>query len=239
MNLLTDYHLAGMASAFFSTLSLTGLVLQVRFIRRRVRWFVAGELADERPTTTISINRFAASYFGFYSMLVYGLFLQPMNHYLVWPRVLAVLLILQIFHAILTDRKGRTPLIVFIAGVILFLAAIFIRALNLSALLYAIPFAQSLVVAATLIFLQGTIHQVIKIIKSGRTGGLSLSMHQLFFVKDFSLFVFGITMGFEEGWPLMLFNGVSVVMQSVSMWLFHWAKTSPNARQRRLTFQPD
>lgn len=108
MNFLTNYHLTGMASAFFVTLSLAGLVLQVRFIRERKRRFAGGGLADERPTSTFSLSRFFASYFGFYSLLAYGLCLERLNHYLVWPRALAVMIILVILYAIMVDRKvGR------------------------------------------------------------------------------------------------------------------------------------
>ena len=239
MLLSANYHLAGSASAFFMTLSLTGLLLQVQFIWARKRRFAAGELGDERPTSTISLNRFFSGFLGFYSMLVYGLCLQPLNHYLVWPRLLAVAIIAVIFYAVMTDRKGAVPNAIFVLAVMLILATAAIRAFGAEALVYGAAVAQMMVVAATAIFVQGAVHQIIKIRRAGRTGGLSLPMHQLFFLKDFSLFLFGLTMGIAQGWPLLLLSGISTIMQSAMMWQFHWARKSPIARQRRTMSPPD
>ncbi len=239
MNFSTHYHLSGLASAFFVTLSLTGLALQVRFIRRRKKQFAAGGLAGERPTSTLSLNRFSATYLGYYALFAYGLCLARLNHYLVWPRVLALLLTLAILHAIMADRKSPVPAGVFAVGVVLFLASPLIRLLGAGALAYSVLAAQGLVVMATALFLQGAVHQVIKIRRAGRTGGLSLPMHQLFFLKDVSTILFGLAMGVRDGWPLLLFNGISLVMQSVIMWHFHWVKTSRIAGERSALLRPD
>ena len=238
MNFLTSYHLSGLASAFFVTLSLTGLLLQVKFIHTRKIQLAAGQLADERPTSAISLNRFFASYIGFYSLMVYGLCLERLNHYLVWPRLLAVLIILVILHAILVDRKGMLPAVVFGGCVLLLLVSALIRVVGAGTLTYSTLVAQILVVAATILFLQGAIHQVIKIRRAGRTGGLSLSMHQLFFIKDFFSTLFGVAMGLQQGWPLLMFNGLSMVMQCTIIWHFRWARTSAVAGERRILFVP-
>ena len=238
MNFLTNYHLSGLTSAAFTTLALTGLVLQVKFIRARKSRFARGELADERPTSTISLNRFSGTYIGYYSLFVYGLCLERLNHYLVWPRVLALVFALAILHAIMLDRKGALPTGLFAGGAVLFLAAPMIRLLGAGALAYSVLAVQVLVVFASVVFLQGAIHQVIKIRRAGRTGGLSLSMHQLAFLKDFFSIWFGIEMG-VAGWPLLMFNGISLVMQSVLIWHFHWTKTSRIAAQRSALPQPD
>ncbi|MDD9873924.1 MAG: hypothetical protein OXU22_00110, partial [Gammaproteobacteria bacterium] len=95
---MTDYHLAGLASAFFVTLALSGLVMQVRFIRKRKRLYAAGQMAGERPTSTISLNRFTATYLGFYALFAYGLFQKEQNNNLVWPRVAALAVALLILH---------------------------------------------------------------------------------------------------------------------------------------------
>ncbi len=238
MDFVTSYHLAGLTNAFFVTLALIGLALQVKFIRERKRRFAAGALADEQPTSTISLNRFSASYLGFFALMAYGLCLEQLNHYLVWPRAVAVALTLMILHAIMVDRKGAVSTGVFAVGVILFAASAAIRTMSAGALGYSALVSQVLVVVAVLLFLQGAIHQVIKIRRAGRTGGLSLPMHQLLFVRDFSSIWFGVTMG-AAGWPLILFNGISLVMQSVIMWHFHWVKTSRIAGERSALLRPD
>ncbi|MDD9800560.1 MAG: hypothetical protein OXU29_08900 [Gammaproteobacteria bacterium] len=228
-----NYHLAGLASAFFMALSLSGLIVQVRFIWQRKKQRAAGRLAGELPTSALSLNRFAASYFGFYALLVYGLCLQPLNHYLVWPRVLAEILLLAVFYALWLDRRGLAPAMVLAAGVALLLVAAALPAMSAAALLRSAAVAQALVVLSALVFLQGAVHQVVKIRREGRTGGLSLRMHQLSALKDTSLVLFGAAMGFGRGWPLLLIGGVSLAMQVVTMGHFHWARTSPAARRRR------
>lgn len=235
---MTDYHLAGLASAFFVTLALSGLVMQARFIRRRKRLHAAGQMTGERPTSTISLNRFTATYLGFYSLFAYGLFLEELNHYLVWPRVAAVAVTLAILHAIMTDRRGALPVGVFAVGAGLFAVSPLLRWFGGGMLAYSALASQALVVAATALFLQGAIHQVVKIRRAGRTGGLSLPMHQLFFVKDFFSIWFGFTMG-AAGWPLLLFNGVSLVMQCVLIWHFRWSRRSRAAGRRRAGRAPD
>ncbi|MDD9857940.1 MAG: hypothetical protein OXU96_07840 [Gammaproteobacteria bacterium] len=229
---MTDYHLAGLASAFFVTLALSGLVMQVRFIRKRKRLYAAGQMAGERPTSTISLNRFTATYLGFYALFAYGLFLEELNHYLVWPRVAALAVALLILHAIMTDRRGALPVGVFAVGAGLFVMSPLLRWFGGGLLAYSAFASQVLVVAAAALFLQGAVHQVVKIRRAGRTGGLSLPMHQLFFVKDCASIWFGFTMG-AAGWPLLLFNGVSLVMQCVLMWHFRWTERAPAAAQRR------
>lgn len=226
------YHLAGLASAFFMVLSLSGLVVQVRFIWQRKKLRAAGRLAGELPTSALSLNRFAASYFGFYALLVYGLCLQPLNHYLVWPRVLAEMLLLAVFYALWLDRRGLAPAMVFAVGVALLLVAAALPAMSAAALLHS-AVAQVLVVLSSLVFLQGAVHQVIKIRREGRTGGLSLRMHQLSALKDTSLVLFGAAMGLGRGWPLLLIGGVSLAMQVITMGHFRWARTSPVAHRRR------
>ncbi|MGI9310927.1 MAG: hypothetical protein ACR2P7_05245 [bacterium] len=234
---LSHYHLAGIASAFFLLLSLTGLALQVRFIQRRKRRFARGELGDERPTSILSLNRFFASYFGFYALMMYGLCLERVNHYLVWPRLIAAGLVLIILYDIMIDRRGAVAKIVFHASVALLLSAALVRMMDADALARAVVAVQALVLLSTALFLQGATHQIVKVRRAGRTGALSLFMHQLFFVKDFATLLFALAMGLAQGWPLLLFNGASLIMQSVVMWHFRWARKSPLSARRRALHQ--
>ena len=99
-----DYHLSGIVSALFVTLSLSGIGLQLRTILRRKSQQNKGLLAKGQVTSVLSLNRFFASYFGFYGMLVYGMCLPEFNHYLVWPRLLAIALLTWILLEIFLDR---------------------------------------------------------------------------------------------------------------------------------------
>ena len=233
MNFFNGYQFTGLASAFFVTLSLLGLLLQVKFIFTRRKLVAAGQLRGEQPTATLSLNRFSASYFGYYTVMVYGLCFAQLNHYLVWPRVVAVAIILIILHAIMRDRKTIMTIAVFCAGAMLLPGAAAIRLFGVGALHSIAQVSHLLIVCATIFFLQGAIHQVIKIRREGRTGGLSLPMHFLFAVKDFFSMLFGFAIGLSAGWPLIMFTGVSLIMQSLIMWHFRWVKHSPTAARRR------
>ena len=239
MNTAAGYHLAGWASAFFVTLSLTGLALQAKLIYARKRLARDGQLGDERPTSTISLNRFVAAYLGFYSLLVYGLCFVEFNHYLVWPRIVAALIILTVLHALMSERQTVASRCAFFGCAVLLCAAFLIRLLDAPALMLGARIAQGLVVVSMALFVQGATHQIIKIRRAGRTGGLSLPMHQLFFLKDFFSVLFGITMGLAVGWPLLLFNGASMFMQCAVMWNFRWVRVSEIAAQRRTIAPPD
>ncbi|WP_196518298.1 PQ-loop domain-containing transporter [Halomonas sp. PA16-9] len=73
--------------------------------------------------------------------------------------------------------------------------------------------AESLAVFATLIILQGGIQQIRKIWQAKCTGALSLPMTLVFFAKDVSNVFFGIVLGLELGWPLILMGAVSGILK--------------------------
>ncbi|GGC66324.1 hypothetical protein GCM10011362_13430 [Marinobacter halophilus] len=73
--------------------------------------------------------------------------------------------------------------------------------------------AESLAVFATLIILQGGIEQIRKIWQAKCTGALSLPMTLIFFAKDVSNVFFGIVLGLELGWPLILMGAVSGMLK--------------------------
>ena len=60
-----DYHLAGLVSASFVTLSMSGIALQLRQVLRRKQQCRKGGLAQGEVTASMSLNRFFASFFGF------------------------------------------------------------------------------------------------------------------------------------------------------------------------------
>jgi hypothetical protein len=227
------YHLSGLISALFVAISLTGLAVQVDFVWRRKRDFRQGRLVDERPTAILSLNRFSTSFIAFYAMLLYGVCLTRFNHYLVWPRGIALCLLLIILYEIRFDRKDKLSASVFSLAVILVLFAVALPVLGFRGAVHNAGGSLVLVLFSALLLAQGATHQIVRIRRSGRTGGLSLRMHQLFFLKDCASMVFGAVMGFKDGWPILLFHGVSMAVQVFTMWHFHWVKVSPVASKRR------
>src|SRR5688500_17666148 len=104
------YQLIGLISAVLTLLAVTGLVVQLHLIQLRKGHFAAGR-TTERPTAVMSVSRFVTSFLAFYSFYIYGGTLQPFNHYVVWPRAVALLLLLTILFEMLIDRRSRVTLL--------------------------------------------------------------------------------------------------------------------------------
>lgn len=222
-----NYHVTGWISVFFFLLSLVGIFAQLRKIwRRKLDFQNAADSGDERPrpTAVLSLNQFFASFLAFYSFLVYGFCSEPFNHYLVWTRLPATLLVLGILYEIWHDRRGRLSAVALGGSVVLLIVAV-------GALLSGEQFIEGsrqgsayLAIFAAAVFGQGIIHQIVRVRRSGDTGAISLRMHQLTTCKDVSTIAFALAMPIESGWPLMTVGGVGVVTKSVLMWHFRWVR---------------
>lgn len=230
------YHLSGFISALFVSLSLTGLAMQVRLVWRRKHHFREGLLTDERPTSILSLNRFFTSFLAFYAMLMYGVCLARFNHYLVWPRAMALCILLILLFEIRLDRKDKRSDVIFGLAVFLVGCAMALPFLGVRMSFHNAGISQGLVIFSALLLAQGATHQIMRIRSSGRTGGLSLTMHQLFFLKDVTSLIFGAVMGFKNGWPVLVFHGVSLTVQCTTMWHFRWVRMSPVASEKRKTY---
>ncbi len=103
-----NYHLTGAISTFFFLLTLAGLCAQLRIVWRRKQAWKDDRSGGERPTAILSLNQFAMSFLAFLSYFVYGFCLERFNHYLVWPRLVALILVLIILYEIASDRRGWT-----------------------------------------------------------------------------------------------------------------------------------
>jgi len=227
-----NYHLSGSLSALFTLFSLWGLALQLRQICSRRRQLLAGTLLDG-STSILSLNRFATSFLAFYGMMLYGICLPDFNYYVVGPRVVAVLLLLAILWEMWRDRRDTPTVAVLGVALIGLLVASLVAASNIRLAGASRILSSILVVLSTILFLQGSIHQAIRIRESGETGALSRGMHILFFLKDFFSASFGTLLGTQLGWPIMMFHITSGVMQLVTLWHFRWARTSVLAARRR------
>ena len=230
------YHLSGFMSALFVSLSLTGLALQVRLVWRRKHDFRQGLLIDEKPTAILSLNRFFTSFLAFYAMLMYGVCLARFNHYLVWPRAIALGILLTLLFEIRSDRKDNRSGVIFGLATVMIGCAVVLPLVGARVAVYNAGISQFLVLFSALLLAQGAMHQILRIRSSGRTGALSLTMHQLFFLKDVTSLIFGVFMGFKNGWPVLVFHGVSLTVQCTTMWHFRWVRTSPVALEKRKTY---
>ncbi len=228
------YHLMGLINVATFMLTVAGLWFQLAMVRERTRRFACGELTDGRPTSILSLNQMSSVYLACFAFFFYGLSLNPVNHYLAWPRFMAVLLVIAILHYMAADR--RTLIVRSVYGLTIALLLI------LPTLFYLYPeslpdptrVGQLLVLTATFVLGQGYWHQVHTIRSTGRTGAVSLRFHQCVCLTAFSTVLFGISMGWHKGWPLIVLASVSMSMKLITMWHFRWVRLSPLAATRRM-----
>jgi hypothetical protein len=217
------YDVIGLISAVLSLLAVTGLAIQLRFIWQRKLHLAAGR-STERPTAVMSAMRLVTSFFAFYSFYVYGGTLKPFNHYVVWPRAVALTLLLTILLELLIDRRTRGTLLAFSVCLAAFVGGSALIALRPDLPPYGPMLMQVLIAVATILVLHGAWAQIKAIRRTKSTGALSLGMHQLFLGKDISTALLGASLGLRAGWPIMLMSLSSTMIQIVLIWHFHWVR---------------
>ena len=230
---LMSYHVTGFISSLTFLLTLWGLGAQLRLVLGRKKLAQEGRLGPEQPTSVLSLNQFVSSFLAFHSFLLYGASLPRFNHYLVWPRLAASLLTLWILEEIRRDRRDTPSRAAAAACLLLLLLTpvwVFVSP-HLGE--WGQQLAQALVAAVTLVLIQGYLHQVLMIRRSGLTGGVSKRMHQFFLLKDLSTLAFAAAMGWRDGWPLLVLSTASAVTKVVTLWHFRWVRVSPEAADRR------
>lgn len=223
------FNIAGTVNTAFILLSLAGVAAQLRLVQRRRQRADASDGA----TAVLSLNQFTVSFLAYLSFFVYGYSIAPFNHFIVWPRLLASVLVLLILAEIWRDRRSRASL----ASLLLALAAF---ACALAGLLRdgqhvdeGRVLASTMIVAITVLLAQGYAHQILLILRSGHTGAVSLRMSQLVLLMDLSTVVFAFAMGLRLGWPLLLLAVVSGSTKLAILWLFRWQHGAQAGERRR------
>ncbi len=228
-----SYHLTGVISTFFFLLTLVGLGSQIHIVRRRKRACTEGRLGDGSATDILSLNQFTMSFLAFFSYFVYGFCLERFNHYLVWPRLIALCLVLVILGEIARDRRRWTSVAAFGGCLVATVGGLALLVIGLDIDLEIRRVSQVLVVVAALLLIQGYMNQVVLIRRLGRTGAVSLRMHQMFLSRDLATIAFALAMGVKAGWPLLVMNGVSAFTKVVVLYHFRWVRLSLEAELRR------
>ena len=199
------YHIMGLVSAALFLLTWLGLYAQIKAMNKY-------EHLSSDANNSLSLNQFGSSYFAFFSIFLFGISVEPFNHYLVWTRCGALLLTLIIIYKIWAQRRtSLTALVTVVAG--LSLIAGFVS-------MYFRPFptlaqfgANALMLVVTVILFQGTLHQWVVLRRRQKVGSLSATLFKNILIKDVSTLMFGLTMPISQSWPLLILNGTSVVMR--------------------------
>lgn len=222
------YNIAGTVNTAFILLSLLGVGAQLRLVRNR------RERADatDSATAVLSLNQFTVSFLAYLSFFVYGYSVTPFNHFIVWPRLLASVLVMAILVEIWRDRRNRSATTSVLAAALLLICALAGLAWGDCHADEGRVVASAMIVAITALLAQGYTHQILLILRNGHTGAVSLRMSQLILLMDLSTMVFAFAMGLRMGWPLLLLAVVSGSTKLVILYLFRWQQGT-SARARR------
>lgn len=222
------YNFAGTVNTAFILFSLMGVGAQLRLVRRRRER--AG--ATDPATAVLSLNQFTVSFLAYLSFFVYGYSVTPFNHFIVWPRLLASVLVMVILVEIWRDRRSGSATTSVLAAVLLLICALAGLAWGDRHADEGRVVASAMIVAITALLAQGYAHQILLILRNGHTGAVSLRMSQLILLMDVSTIVFAFAMGIRMGWPLLLLAAVSGSTKLAILYLFRWQQGA-GARSRR------
>jgi len=220
------YTLLGSINAALIVLSAYGVLLQLKSIyERRVNH-------TANPTAVLSVNQFAVSFVAYFSFYLYAIFIEPINHFLAWPRLLASVLAWLILVEIYRDRQTRYSKVSSLLSGFFLCGGLFALTSNVTFNDEGRQLSTCLIIVASLLIAQGYTHQFIQIVKSRSTGAINLKMSQYILLMDISTIAFALTMPLTKGWPLMVLAFTSAITKLVMMYLFYWVKQFSDTNQQ-------
>lgn len=204
------YHTTGVLQAGFFLLAIYGLWTQLVLIKKRVKQSAMTAYTSGSATDVLSLNQMVSSYLAYYFFLAYGTAVEEFNHYLVWTRLGALILIGLIVLEIWKDRREAKSLSALILVASSFIFALWLILNSDLAIIFRTWF-QIAIVILSVVLAQGYVHQYLSLRRSSNVGAVSWKMHFATLLKDISGLAFGAAMGFKDGWPITLLNGTSAV----------------------------
>lgn len=220
------YNILGTINTLFIFVSLYGVYLQLH------KLWVRKANGKTQVTDVLSQNQFTMSFLAYFSFFVYGYSIDILNHYIVWPRLIASLLVMLILIEMWKDRKSTASVASLVLVCVCLTLGIIGLALNESFADHSKQVSTILIMIITLLLAQGYMHQIKLIISSGKTGAIDIRMSQFILMMDITTIGFAMTMGFAQGWPLIVLATVSAITKLIIMYLFHWVRVSPVAKIR-------
>ena len=190
-------------------------------------------------TAVISTEYFFASFVAIFSTLLYGGALERFNHYLVWPRALAVSMILYILLELSFDRRRAKVYLLTAAPWLLALSGAYLLLFERQFVIsYQEVFKSSVVLMALILFF-GNLSQVQELRAGKGTGAVSVALHLMYFLKDLSLTLFGIVLGAKQGWPIIIAGGLDASLKAVILYYYFRARQVDKPQeQQKAIFQP-
>ena len=225
---MNAYTVFGTINTLFIIISLYGVFSQLKTI-----WIRKRNQEKHQCTALLSLNQFTVSYFAYLSFFVYGYSIEPFNHFIVWPRLIASVLVSLILYEIWKDRRLLRAQLAFVTAVAALLCSLAGLVSEESMVDQGRTISTSIIVVVSVLIAQGYFHQVRLIVKSGSTGAVDPRMSQFILMMDLSTIAFAISMGLSEGWPLLVLAITSGITKLAILYMFRWVKTSSVALRRR------
>ena len=184
-------------------------------------------------TELLSLNQFSVSYFAYFSFFVYGYSVEPFNHFMVWPRLIACLLVLAILYEVYRDRGNKRSTISFSIAAIFLLVGVLGLIMGNSFRDESNLISTVMILVVSGLLAQGYSHQIWLIYRSGQTGAINIRMSQFILAMDFSTIFLAYTMGFDKSWPMVVLASVSGITKVIIMYQFRWSRISKHAALKR------
>ncbi len=214
-----SYQFWGLFNAALVLLSAIGIYQQLRRVLTR-----KADSSIQQPTAILSLNQFTASFWAYFSFYLFGASLPQFDHYLVWPRLIASVLVLCILWQIYRDRHTKASgYALILCGISLMLGLVVLPVAD-QFLWWLQPVSSVLIVLITCLLAQGYGHQIYLIYKSRQTGAVDIRMSQFILIKDISTIGFALVLGVEQAWPLLLLASVSAMTKIIILIQFRWVR---------------
>ncbi|TKB54939.1 hypothetical protein [Ferrimonas aestuarii] len=223
---MTLLDLAGSLHSLLTLVSLVGVWAQLRTIYQR-------RAQGQEGSQLLSLNQFSVGFFGYWSFFVYGFSLSPANHYLIWPRLTAALLMVAIIFNIHRDRRTSASLTMTIMTVACTLA-------SLGAFAFGGAYiedggrwiATGLLLTISALLAQGYWHQIKQVIRHKQVGAINPRMSQLILAMDASTLLLVFAMGWQQGWPLAILASTSALTKIVLLRYYYRYSTAPSPTEK-------
>lgn len=226
---MTLYTFFGSLNTLFIIISLLGIYSQLKTIWGRK----SASAKEGTATELLSINQFTVSFMAYYSFFTYGYSIEPFNHFIVWPRLIASLLVSFILYEIWKDRRTKVSRNCLLSTLALMIVGMLGLVMGNSYQDEGKLISSSLIIVVTLLIAQGYFHQIRLIWRSGKTGAVDLKMSQFILMMDVTTIAFALSMGLSTGWPLLVLAVTSAITKLAMMYLFRWVRLSGRAVKRR------
>jgi len=201
-----QFHVWGVVNVILFLFTGYGLFHQFKILRDRRLIGLQGY------TCHLSAQQFITSFAAFFAIFFLGLTRPELNHYLVWTRLTALLLLIGILWEIHLDRHSVPSLITVILTAIALTTGLVL--MRLRPLPFAINIsADLLTLIMAFILAYGTLHQI-RLLTTGQNIPLSQTLLFSLLVKDVATLGFGLTMPIEVAWSLLFLNGSSLILKS-------------------------